>query len=77
MYLREKFFTYKDPSNTLTDNIDEFKKIVLEFKSLEDKLNDENEAYVLLNALPIAYKEVKNTLKYGRLSKNKYNYISP
>ena len=50
MYLREKFFTYKmDPSKTLTENIDEFKKIVSEFKSLEDKLSDENNVYVLLN----------------------------
>ena len=45
MYLREKFFTYKlDPSKTLTNNIDEFKKIVSDFKTLEDKLSDENEA---------------------------------
>lgn len=27
---------------------------------------DENEAYVLLNSLPEAYKEVKNALKYRR-----------
>ncbi|TYK02847.1 hypothetical protein E5676_scaffold218G00450 [Cucumis melo var. makuwa] len=45
-----------DPSKTLTDNIDEFKKTVSEFKSLEDKLSDENEVYVLLNSLPKAYK---------------------
>ena len=67
MYRREKFFTYKmDPSKTLTYNIDEFKKIVSNFKSLEDKLSDENEAYVLLNSLPEAYKDVKNALKYDR-----------
>ena len=50
----------------MTNNIDEFKKIVSEFKCLEDKLSDENEVYVLLNSLPEAYKEVKNALKYGR-----------
>ena len=60
MYLREIFFTYKmDSSKNLTENLDEFKKIVSDFKSLEDKLNDENEAFVLLNSLPEAYKEVK------------------
>ena len=36
--------------------------------SLEDKLGDKNEAFVLLNFLPEAYKEVKNVLKYGRES---------
>lgn len=67
MYLREKFFTYKmDSSKSLTDNLDEFKKIVLEFKNLGEKLDDDNEAYVLLNFLPESYKEVKNALKYGR-----------
>ena len=67
MYLREKNFTYRmDPSKTLSENLDEFKKIVSDFKTLEDKLGDENEAFVLLNSLPKAYKEVKNVLKYGR-----------
>ena len=46
MYLRENFFTHKmNPSKILTDNIDEFKKIVSEFKSLEfleEKHSNEN-----------------------------------
>ena len=33
---------------------------------MSDKLSDENEAFVLLDSLPEAYKEVKNALKYGR-----------
>ena len=60
MYLREKKFTYKmDSSKNLTENLNEFKKIVYDIKSLEDKPSDENEAFVLLNSLPMAYKEVK------------------
>ena len=56
--LRGKIFTYKmDSSKTLTENLDEFKKIVSNFKSLEDKLDDENEAFVLLNFLPKATKK--------------------
>lgn len=31
-------------------------------------MGDGNEAYVLLNSLPDAYKEVKNAMKYGRES---------
>ena len=57
-----------DSSKNLTENLDEFKKIVSDFKSLEDKLSDENEAFVLLNFLPETYKELKNALKYGRES---------
>ena len=58
------------------DNIDEFKKIVSKFKSLEDKLSDENGAYVLLNSLPEFYKKVKNTLRCGRDSVKTYAIIS-
>lgn len=66
MFLREKFFTFKmDPSKTLVENLDEFKKIISEFKNLGDKLGDDNEAYVLLNSLPDYYKDLKNALKYG------------
>lgn len=53
---------------SLIENLDELKKIVSEFKNLGEKLVDENEAYVLLNSLPDACKNVKNTLKYGRES---------
>lgn len=68
--MRNSLNTRWNPSKTLTNNIEEFKKIISEFRSLEDKLNDENEAYVLINSQPESYKEVENTLKYGRLSKN-------
>lgn len=67
MYLRERFFTYKmDPSKPLSENLDEFKKLTSEFKTMGEKIGDENEAFVLLNSLPDAYKEVKTALKYGR-----------
>lgn len=55
-------------ARTVTKNLDEFKKIVTKFKSLGEKLGDDNETYVLLNSLLEAYKEVKNILKYGRES---------
>lgn len=60
MFLRKKFFTFKmDSAKTPTENLDKFKKIVTKFKSLGEKLGDDNEAYVLLNSLPKAYKKVK------------------
>ena len=65
-----------DSSKTLTDNLNEFKKIVSDFKSLEEKLSDENEVYVFLNSLPEAYKEVKNALKYDRDSVKTDDIIS-
>lgn len=67
MYTREKFFTFKmDQNKTLSENLDEFERMTSEFKSLDEKIGDENVAFVHLNSLPEAYKEVKTTLKYGR-----------
>lgn len=67
IYLREKFFTFKmDPSKTLTENLDEFKKMTSEFKNLGETTGSVNETFMLLNSLPWAYKDVKTTLKYGR-----------
>lgn len=69
MFLRERFFTFKmDAGKSLSENLDEFKKMIYEFKNLGEKIGDKNEAFILLNSLPEAYKDVKNALKYGRES---------
>ena len=66
-YVRERFFTFKmDGNKSLTQNLGEFKKLSSDFKESRDKIDDENESFILLNSLLEAYKEVKMTLKYGR-----------
>ena len=66
-YVRERYFTFKvDDNKSLIENLGEFKKLSSDFKELGDKIDDENESFILLNSLPEAYKEVKMTLKYGR-----------
>lgn len=51
MYLRERLFTFKmDSTKSLGENLDDYKKIVMEFKNLGEKIGDENEAFVLLNS---------------------------
>lgn len=56
MYTREKFFTFNmDPSRSLSENLDIFKKIVYKLK----KLGDDNGAYMLLNPLLESYKRSK------------------
>lgn len=59
-YVREKFFTYKmDNSKSLSENLDEFKKLSSEFKNLGEKIGDENESFILLNSLPEAQRHTK------------------
>lgn len=53
-----------------------FKTMVSEFKSLCEKLGDENEAYVLINSLLKSYREVKSALKYSRESITTNSIIS-
>lgn len=60
----------------MSDNLDDFKKLSSEFKNLGEKIGDENEAFILLNSLPEAYKDVKTALKYGRVSVTTYAIIS-
>lgn len=57
-----------DNTKSLSENLDDFKKLSSEFKNLGEKIGDENEVFILLNSLPDAYKEVKVALKYGRES---------
>lgn len=57
-----------DSTKPLRDNLDDYKKINLELKSLGETIGDNNETFILLNSLPEAYKEMKNALKYGRES---------
>ncbi|XP_038887098.1 uncharacterized protein LOC120077280 [Benincasa hispida] len=66
-FLRERFFTYKmDPTKSLTDNLNEFKRLSSEFRSIGDNIGEENEAFILFNSLPETFKDVKTALKYSR-----------
>ncbi|XP_038885954.1 uncharacterized protein LOC120076257 [Benincasa hispida] len=58
--LSDNILRQMDSTKPLSDNLDEFKTTVYEFKRLGKKIGNENEAFVLLNSLPEAYKEVKN-----------------
>ena len=69
IYLKERLFGYRmSTSKSLEENLDEFLKMTIELANSGDKeaLSDENQAIIILNSLPEAYKEVKTAIKYGR-----------
>ncbi|TXG67745.1 hypothetical protein EZV62_009020 [Acer yangbiense] len=71
VYLKERLFSFKmDPSKCLGQNLDEFKKMIIELANAgeNEKLSDENEAIILLNSLLDSFKDVKAAIKYGRSS---------
>lgn len=55
-----------NPTNTLDENLDKFKKLANGFNQSGEKLGAESEAAILINFLHDAYREVKSALKYGR-----------
>ncbi|XP_038902421.1 uncharacterized protein LOC120089066 [Benincasa hispida] len=65
-FLREIFFTYRmDAEKSLSENLNEFKRLSSEFRSIGDNIEEENEAFILINPLPDSFKNVKTTMKYG------------
>ena len=40
-----------DQSKSLDENLDEFKKIVVDLNNINEKMLDENQAMILLNSL--------------------------
>ncbi|XP_038904517.1 uncharacterized protein LOC120090894 [Benincasa hispida] len=66
-FWRKRFLTYKmDVVKSLTDNLNKFKRLSSEFKSIGDNIGEENDAFILLNSLPESFKDVNTTMKYGR-----------
>ncbi|KAL2512555.1 CCHC-type domain-containing protein [Abeliophyllum distichum] len=67
LFLLEKFFSFKiDSSKDLDDNLDIFNKLVQDIINTCEKVSEEYKAVILLNAIPEAYRDVKNAIKYGR-----------
>ena len=57
-----------DSTKSLEDNLDDFKRITVSLANIDEKINDENQAIIILNSLPESYKDLKSAIKYGRES---------
>ena len=69
IYLKEQLFGFKmDPSKSLEENLDEFKKTIISLANIYEKISDENQAIIILNSLPGTFKDLKAVIKYGRES---------
>ena len=52
----------------LAEKLDMFNKLILDLKNIDVKIDDEDQALLLLCALPITHAHFKETLLYGRKS---------
>lgn len=53
---------------SLEDYLDEFNKIILDLENIEIKIEDEDQALLLLRSLPTEYESLSDALLYGRES---------
>ena len=50
----------------IDENIDEFTKLVLDLESLGVRIEDEDQAVILLNSLPKVFDQLRDNLKYSK-----------
>ena len=66
-YLFESLFSFKiDPSRDPYNNLDVFNKLVQDITNCGETVSEEYKVVIILNAIHDIFKEVKNTIKYGR-----------
>ncbi|WVZ00077.1 hypothetical protein V8G54_026146 [Vigna mungo] len=65
--LKQQLFSFKmSESRTIEEQIAEFSKIVDDLENIEVKLEDEDKAVILLNALPRTFEHFRDVLLYGK-----------
>ncbi|XP_062118759.1 uncharacterized protein LOC133832431 [Humulus lupulus] len=64
--LLERLYDFRmNSSLSLDDNIDKFNETIVGLSYIKHEVDEENQPIILLRSLPIAYQEVKATIKYG------------
>ncbi|PON65474.1 hypothetical protein PanWU01x14_116370 [Parasponia andersonii] len=67
IYLKVKFFGFKiGEDKSLDENLDDFNKLVIDLENIGKKIDDENQAAVLLNSMPSVCSQLKDTIRYSR-----------
>lgn len=67
LLLKQQLYSFKiGDEMKVTDQIDEFIKILDDLENIEVTLEDEDKALILLNALPKSYENFKDAMIFGR-----------
>lgn len=67
IYLKGKFYRFTmDSTKTLNQNLDDFNKIVLDLSNIGEKVDEEDQAIILLYSLPDQFRELKTVIQYGK-----------
>ena len=67
LYLKKRLYTLRMKEGaSLHDHLDEFNQIVMDIKNIGIKLEEEDQALLLICSLPLSYENLSNSMLYGR-----------
>jgi hypothetical protein len=67
LYLKQRLYTLKMKEGMpLCDHLDDFNRIILNLKNIDIKVDDEDQALILLCSLPDVFDNFVNSMLYGR-----------
>ena len=67
LYLKLRHYSFKmNEEKPLSDQIDDFNKIIDDLENIDIKMEDEDQMLILLNAMPKTYEHFRDAMLYGR-----------
>ena len=66
LYLKQRLYALKiEEGTTIEDHLDEFNKIILDLESVDVKMEEEDQAIILLNSLDKSYSYFFDTMIFS------------